>query len=682
MQVIGISDVVAGEVPVAVVRAPNGLRPDGMQLQEFVRERLGTAAVPERFLTLGDLGLKSFPSTTSGKIQKHELRKLVNTYLETIGRQCSQGQHVCSTSLNIRGAMVETLGDLLGHESKDLWLEDRPLSTILDSLSMLKFASILRSKHEIYLSVADMTLSLALEDLASRARRDGTSIRHPSAVPSKEGPPEHEDLPYEEESDRTRSHVEPILQRLGLDWSTDVQQVYPIVGTSTWYFMKEVPFQHKWTVATSLTSYDQIRQVVETSLSQWPILRAIAVEHSKEVRLLVALRAQESYFNLAISDLPEVEENDALGDADLPVTHLKGSLPEGLLFRVGIAKMGKTGTFSLLITANHIVYDALSMQSWEEDLQRIIDGHGVVVRTPFELFANAYYLYQDSIPAKSARDYHKQLLQQKGIILKALWPAGDDLIANRPNMARNSTEQSDDLRPKYGAGIMERTVHCPNMRKMRASQTLSPVVLAKMAIGLFNTSMSKQPYAIFTTLMAGRAWPFMSSSLAQHLPNPIDIAGPTMTSVADVLRFDQQEEIGQLYQRMEAEQQLSSRYQHVSPSMLSTLDVDSQGLRLHAMRQIFNWIPGRHGKEVSASRLLQPVGAPGDNNDPPPGVAWTCRPVDSETLSFRLRWNLELFPEEEVVGILNHVRSIFEWISDPDNWEKRIEEMERGAAVT
>lgn len=91
--------------------------------------------------------------------------------------------------------------------------------------------------------------------------------------------------------------------------------------------------------------------------------------------------------------------------------------------------------------------------------------------------------------------------------------------------------------------------------------------------------------------------------LAQHLPDPIDIAGPTMTSVADVMRSDQQEETGQLYQCMEGEQQLSSRYQHMSPSMLSTLDVDSKGLRLQAMRQIFNWIPSRHGKE-RAPRLL------------------------------------------------------------------------------
>ena len=687
-QIVGVNDAVAGEVPVAVVRTPSGLRPEIKQLQGYVRERLGTAAVPERFFTLGDLSLQSFPSTTSGKIQKHELRKLVDSYLESIEHQYRQGQHVGTTSLEIKGAMFETLGDLLGHESKDLWLEDQPLSTILDSLSMLKFASILRTKHGINLSMAEMTSSSTLEDLASLSKRDGTSNRHPSTAQSRKGPPEHEDLPYEEESGRTRLCVEPILQRIGFDWSTDVQQVYPVVGTSTWSWMKEIPFQHKWTVATSISSYDQIRQVVETSLSQWPILRAIAAEYSKELRLLVVLKAQDSYFNLAISDLSEVASTDALGDTDLPIPRLKGSLPEGLLFRVGIAKMGKTGTFGLLISADHTVYDALSMQSWAEDLQRIIDGHAVVAKTPLELFADAYYSYQHSLPAKSARDYHEQLLQQKGLTLKAFWPAGDDLIAGRPKMTKKSNESLDalkdgpstdaHLRPKRGAGVVERTVHSPNMTKRRASQALSPVILAKMAIGLFNTRISKQPYAIFRTLMAGRTWPFMSPSLAQHFPNPIDIAGPTLTSVTDVLRFDQQEETGRLYQRMEAEQQISSRYQHVSPSMLSTLDVNSQRLRLQARRQIFNWIPGRHGQEESASRLLQPVGPPGGNNDPPFGVAWTCRPIDSETLSFRIRWNLEIFPEEEVAGYLDHVCSIFEWITEPDNWGKRIEEIETG----
>ena len=478
-QIAGVNDAVAGEVLVAVVRTPSGLRPEVKQLQQLVRERLGTAAVPERFLTLGDLNLQAFPSTTSGKVQKHELRKLVNSYLENVERQYRQEQYVGTTSLETKGAMFETLGDLLGHESKDLWLEDQPLSTILDSLSMLKFASILRTKHVINLSTAEMTSSSTLEDLASLAKRDGTSNQHLPIAQSKKGPPEHEDLPYEEESGRTRLCVEPILQKLGLAWSTDVQQVYPIVGTSTWSFMKETPFQHKWTVATSISSYDQIRQVVETSLSQWPILRSIAVEYSKEVRLLVALRAEEPYFNLAISNLSEVDSTDALGDTDLPITHLKGSLPEGLLFRVGIAKMGKTGTFGLLISADHIVYDALSMMSWAEDLQCIIDGHTAVAKAPFELFADAYYLYHNSLPAKRARDYHEQLLQQKGITSKALWPAGDDLIARSPNMKRSSNEPLDALRdgpstdvhlqPKRGAGVIERTVHSSNMTKRRAS---------------------------------------------------------------------------------------------------------------------------------------------------------------------------------------------------------------------
>ena len=110
--------------------------------------------------------------------------------------------------------------------------------------------------------------------------------------------------------------------------------------------------------------------------------------------------------------------------------------------------------------------------------------------------------------------------------------------------------------------------------------------------------------------------------------------------------------------------------------MLSTLDVDSQRLRLQARRQIFNWIPGRHGQEEGASRLLQPVGVQGGHNDPPAGVVWTCGTVDSETLSLRIRWNLEIFTEEEVAGYLDRVCSIFEWISDPDDWGKGIEEME------
>ena len=109
--------------------------------------------------------------------------------------------------------------------------------------------------------------------------------------------------------------------------------------------------------------------------------------------------------------------------------------------------------------------------------------------------------------------------------------------------------------------------------------------------------------------------------------------------------------------------------------MTPKLNDDSQGVRMQAWRQVFNWIPGHHGEEITASSGLHKVGDPGDGNEPPAGVVWMCKLVDSERLSVRLRWNSRLFLEKQAAGFVEKVLHIVEWICEPDHWPKRIEEL-------
>ena len=678
---VGVDDRIAGEVPVAVVRCPNGLRPDATQVQKIVRERLGSASVPEKFLNLQDLDLESFPLTTSGKIQKQVLKKLVSLHFETTDALPLQSE---PSNLSMKAAMLEIMQDLLGCDSKDRSLEHQPLSRLLDSLSMMKFASALRRKHRVEISMADMNFSQNLDDLVLRAKLNiGTT--HLSAEMTNRGPPEQGDLNYEEESGSTRLYTKPKLVELGLDWDADVQEVFPIVGTSVWHWMKDIPFRHKWTIDTLSSSYDEVRQAVEASLSQWPVLRSVAVEYSEKVRLLVALRAHKPYFDLAISSLGQVKSREALGDVDIPTVQRSGSFPKGLLFHVRIAKIAETGTYGLLIVANHAVYDEISIHLWAEDLQQIMIGNTVAARTPFRLFVDAYYVYQDSIPAKQAREYHKRQFEPNGTDRNALWPAGDGLVAKflvalstapqKQVAPNNDPSLGDCLLSENGAGVLEKTLHCPNLLKPRCSHDLSPMIVTKMAVSLFNSWMTGQPHAILFMLMAGRVWPFMSSSIAEHLPSSYDIAGPTLTAGVDVIRIHRGEEVRQLYTRMEGQQKQSSRYQHVPQSMLPQLNRDSHGMRMEAMRQVFNWISSRNGKEAKGSSGLDVVGVPGQDNNPPAGVAWMCRLVNSETLNIRLRWNSRILSEEEGARVVERVVRIVEWICEPENWQEPIEKV-------
>lgn len=226
VQVVGVDDAIAGEVPVAVVRCPNGLRPDATQVQKVVRERLGPASVPEKFLNLQDLDLESFPLTTSGKIQKQVLKKLIGLHFETTDILPLQSD---PSNLSMKAAMLEIMQDLLGCDSKDRLLEYQPLPRLLDSLSMMKFASALRRKHRVEISMADMSFSHNLDDLVLRAKLN-VRTTHLSANMTNNGPPEQGDLNFEEESGRTRSYAKPKLLELGLNWDADVQEVFQLLG--------------------------------------------------------------------------------------------------------------------------------------------------------------------------------------------------------------------------------------------------------------------------------------------------------------------------------------------------------------------------------------------------------------------------------------------------------------------
>ena len=528
----------------------------------------------------------------------------------------------------------------------------------------------------------------------SRTRLSPTlSSQEPGDAPAK-GSPEDDDLPFEEERGYTRRCTQPALQKLGLSWEANLQEVYPIAGTSIWSFMKEVAFHHKYTMVTSVSDLNQIRHAVELSLDRWPVFRSIVVEYSEDLRLLVALRADRAYFDRAISSQSEVESVRAL--RELPIqrsTHVGGKLPNGLSCHIVIARVKSTGTVGLLFCGHHAVYDNETLQYWSKDLERIINGDLTGVLTPYKMFANMYYLYQDSKPARQARDYHKQHLQH-GISRDALWPPGKDLLSWYASTAPQSSSPAthglnrslDD--PGMGkanplvnvAGLAERVRHCPNMAMAYSTRGVRASTAVKMAVCLFNYRKTGHVHAVLTMLLAGRMWPFMDPHITACLPDPNTIAGPTLVSIANVTRIDPDEQVGQLFARMTVEQRDFNRNRHVPQSMLPQLNQESQGMRMQAVRQIFNWqsrgIPDGDddGTSSETEHGLREVRIAAHENAAPVGVSWTCRLVGHDSLNVRLRYNLRMFSEEQAMGFVDTVLDIVEWVCDDGHWESGIGE--------
>ena len=492
--------------------------------------------------------------------------------------------------------------------------------------------------------------------------------------------PANHDSSSTDSQHRIRQCVQPALHRLGLSWEDDVHEVYPVVGTMTWAWMKEVPFYHKGVIMTSVTDPHLVREALELCLSRWPIFRSLAVEYSEYLRLLVALRAQRSFFDRAISTQTEVESVKALEELPIPMAEqTAGAVFQGLSFGAVIANVRSTGTIGVIFSANHAVYDGRSLQVWMVDLDRIIRSEPPVERAPYKLFADAYYLYQDSEFAKEAQEHWKGVRKHGQTLVDALWPCGKDLVPVRTTTTGKSAPQNTNLAAKLGS-TFEQTRSCPNMTDAHKNRGIRASTAVKMALCLFNWLQTGKAYAIFTVFTGGQTWPFIHQDIAAHLPSPYRIAGPTMTSQVNVTKVDYDETINQLFARMEEEQKSSLRHQHVPLRMSPQIEEMCEGLGPQASRQVFNWIPWL--EEISGTgadkgqhffRVLPSAG----KNGPPPGVVWLCGRSGDDSLLVRLNWNPDLFSKEQAAAYVGLIHDIVTWICDPRNGEKRVEEVNK-----
>ena len=490
-----------------------------------------------------------------------------------------------------------------------------------------------------------------------------------------------------------RRCVQPALHRLGLSWKDDVQEFYPVVGTMTWAWMKEVPFYHKGIIMTSVSDPGLVREALELCLSRWPIFRSLAVEYSENLRFLVALRAQRSFFDLAISNHSEVESVEALEELLIPMApQTTGGVFQGLSFGAVIASVRSTGTIGVIFSANHAVYDGRSLQGWMVDLGRIIRSEPPVERAPYKLFADAYYFYQASELAKEAQEHCKGVLKHGQPLFDALWPSGKDLVrvrttatghTSRLTSIKESLDQSVAQNTKNAAqfaNTIEQTRSCPNMTDAYKNRGMRASTVVKMAICLFNCLQTGKAYAIFTVFTGGQTWPFIHQDIAAHLPSPDGIAGPTMTSQVNVTKVDYDETINQLFARIEKEQKSSLRHQHVPRRMAPQIDEMCEGLGLQASRQVFDWISGwekssgtRNDQGQHSPRILPSA----RKNSPPSGVVWLCGRSGDDSLLVRLNWNPALFPKEQAAAHVGLIHDLVEWICDPGNGEKRIEDVSK-----
>ncbi|KAL8847945.1 MAG: hypothetical protein Q9221_007010 [Calogaya cf. arnoldii] len=319
--------------------------------------------------------------------------------------------------------------------------------------------------------------------------------------------------------------------------------------------------------------------------------------------------------------------------------------------------------------AHHTAYDFLSNTLWRQDLKVLLKGETPQMdRVPFKLFADTYYLNLSSILAQRSMSFHLRLLDGISNIRQAVWP---------PKSTSTSQPEATSLNGPIPIQKADLThyIHLANLRNISSEHNIPAQTLLLTAISLFNTIQTGHSYAILTILLAGRTWPFLFPEIANNLPNPLNIAGPTFTSVTSVLHNVTQATTETLLHRVSEQQKRLTEHQHVPPSMPHQLNAEDREVRLESARQIFNWLPSTSLKQENGMELelLERVVYAGRAGN---GLMWEGGLMDDKmTMKLKAICNPTLFDNEVVDGFLKLVMRIVGVLAEVEDWGKSVSEV-------
>ena len=688
---ISIPDEIAGEVPLAVIQ---GLESDELpiaEMHDLVMEFLGPTCLPSSYLTLRDLRMESFPLTTSGKVRKDELRNAVLEHLAFKTKSLAENPPVTNSVVEERAKT--SLEDLLIHVVSELTGQskasvpcDQPLPILMDSINIIRFRGSIQKTTGKNVPLDKLLSNIDLVSLA----------RHLQALPCVEPPNavilERQGLPTAADMVHTRGNLEAalrteavakmLLAKYEMSWA-DVEAIFPLPEISRIRFevMRPMDFTIRFSLVIPFSSVSKIYDTLIKTLEQWPIFRSFAIK-SDGIPLFMTVRLCDAYVQASITEIPELDSLDDLRmfkhpEAERNHVHLASGSPTA---RFVIANIKNSGSTGLVILAHHAAFDALSMQAFTQDFRTNLRGEQVTeLRTPFKLFADAYYQYSTAQPAQNSVAFHVDRLRGIHSLQKTLWPpqrCADWGIGN------DGTER-DHIDGDHGLvgmiGISKEIQLC-DLVELRLKHVSTPV-LFKAACAILTWQASGESEVLFANSQAGRQWPFLDESIARYLPNPVTIAGSTLSMVTNRIQINGSEEVGSFLLRLEEEQRLLTKHCHAPISQITTqLTPEDVATFQAARRQILNWNPNIAAITRSSNSPddIQLVDIQGFTRSI---LEWHCGIAGSETAVVLARWDGAQLSKTKVEGWVDNFTNALRWVADVGNWGKSLAEIQSSGSV-
>jgi len=356
-QVVGVKDPIAGEVPVAVIQLSAGQDiPKTSIIMEAVVSALGPIYAPDSIYTLEDLGLKDYPRTSSGKVRKIDLQKL----LQERSVSTEQAGNVDGNT-DLTAVLIRVWSRTLGIEESAL-NDASSIDDFADSLTVLRLRNNIVRDTGVNVDITDLMNATTIAGQKMLLASKSVKSTSPAiATPARTSPPEMDDiLPAmgdDEAFCRIKVQASKAIEPLGFTWNDDVEDVLPswdlghvVFGSVSGSSM----VNYRATLAMKTASVKQLRQALYATIRNHAMQRSFEVHGVGEgAPLRLIMRPNDKWFQYAVQEIPPVRDIEELTKLLEDGTHFDTNAYPFPAFQLRIAHLEASNTAGLIWSAEH-----------------------------------------------------------------------------------------------------------------------------------------------------------------------------------------------------------------------------------------------------------------------------------------------------------------------------------------
>jgi acyl carrier protein len=694
--VIGVPDELAGEIPIAVVQQTGTSILSGNDLKAMALSELTPGFAPALVLDVQrDLARDTFPTTTTGKVQKSVLREWVMAYLESAEKPATEDGPSQQT---LESQVASIWAHCSGQKPSDIDF-NASIHTIADSMVLIQFTSQIRKTLQKNISMTDLVkfntvtrISNFLADkplLTDCPTRPRVDLHHEALVPNtihSQGPNEGMQLA----KDQAALHLAP----LGFGWD-DVEDMLPVSDCMKLMTRggRKTSWNHRHSLVVRSCSTTEMLAVLRMWIERNPMLRTTHITSNEDLQLYIVMRPKDRWLDRQIatgSSVATIQEIPTYRLNDPSYDHVQVSGP---LLKCTVLPVKNSNATGVVLHMHHVMFDGMVMHRWYQDLNQLLRGNYLPSALhPFRDFSLLYHMYRESREAREAVEFHVRELRGLGLMQKHFWPQqraprwfkGADQGWCHEDGSPSQPGERVPLDDDHSCGTMGLfyKVHLPFIRALKSKWELSPPMVAKAACALLNIYKTGAEEAVFVSDESGRSWPSIgdNSTVVPPTASPLDIGGPTFQKTINRVRIQPGETTLQFLRRMQEKQRDIDRYCHAPlDGICRSLEQDTvhgaadvAAVRDILRRQLFDWLPtppsneDGEGKSVPSAEMLEVL----SRSDL--GLVWFPTLLPADDLLLEVSWDDAQLKASEVYQAIEEFLCAMAWISNPANFDKPV----------